>query len=98
MVKIKESNSPSTPVTSRSGFMRYRRTSTPHPLTLLRKPGIAQQLKELQYEEQNETSSSSIEADTTVGSTSQISDDSGIDVSQDNDGAGHRYFLRRRYK
>ncbi|KAH8342005.1 uncharacterized protein [Drosophila kikkawai] len=92
MDSTEKSDSPSSPFTSRSGFMRHRKRSAKHPITLLRKPGIAKELRELHYEEQEYTSSSS------VGSTTSqlVSDDSGIDVSQDN-GKGHSYFLRKRY-
>ncbi|XP_020814810.1 uncharacterized protein LOC110189181 [Drosophila serrata] len=97
----KNSNSPTTPTSSRSALMRRRKRSTPHLVTLLRNPGIAKELRELQYDEENEKNSSAVEAETSAQSTSQISDDSGIDVSQEDDATKkptHSYTLRKRYK
>ncbi|KAH8243476.1 hypothetical protein KR032_007755 [Drosophila birchii] len=95
MIPEKDCDSPSTPATSRSVFMRQRKRYTPHCISLLRQPGIAKELWELHYDqEEYEKSSSSKETNT----SQTISNDSGIDVSQASGESKekHCYFLRNK--
>ncbi|XP_039493111.1 uncharacterized protein LOC120452785 [Drosophila santomea] len=87
--------SPTTPVTSRSGYLRGRKRINPHPISQLRKKPMPENDEKT---ENVDPEDSSIEADTSTELESQdTSTDSGLETSHDTGNESH-YSLRKAAK